>query len=80
MTFQTTITRDEIEITIAIEYACYKGCCGHCDKYGAPEEPDDPDSIEIEKVTDVVADSEIELTDNECKDIEEKIWDELSKT
>jgi len=37
-------------LDVLVEYSAYKGCRGHCDKYGAPEEPDDPPSLEINHV------------------------------
>jgi hypothetical protein len=44
MTITLVVTR-EIEVEVTLEY--HRGMKGHRDKYGAPEEPDDPESWEI---------------------------------
>ena len=44
MTITLVVTR-EIEVEVTLEY--HKGMKGHRDKYGVPEEPDDPESWEI---------------------------------
>jgi len=44
MTTILVVTR-EIEVKVTLEY--HRGMKGHRDKYGAPEEPDDPESWEI---------------------------------
>ena len=44
MTTILVVTR-EVEIEVTLEY--HRGMKGHRDKYGAPEEPDDPESWEI---------------------------------
>ena len=44
MTTILVVTR-EIEVEVTLEY--HRGMKGHRDKYGAPEEPDDPESWEI---------------------------------
>lgn len=67
-----TITRDDKEIEVDVTYTSHPGCRGHRDKYGAPEEPDEDDWIEILEAIDE-AGTCYELTTNEEQEIEEKI-------
>lgn len=72
--YETTLTREkqlingddvETEVEIVIEYTCYAAHRGHCDKYGAPEEPDEDAHVEIDSIIDKATGNEIEVTDNE---------------
>lgn len=49
------------EIDLTIEYGYSRGMRGARDRYGVPLEPDDPEGVEIESVTDA-AGTEVELT------------------
>lgn len=52
-----------VEREVEVEFTYHKGSKGHCDKYGAPEEPDeDP---EMEFITATTNGVEIALTDDE---------------
>ena len=71
MRFTMMIERDGEEIEVEIEATYYRGSRGHCDKYGAPEEPDDPPEIGIGTVTGPDG-KEVELTDAELSRAEWK--------
>ena len=71
MTITHTITRDDVETEITCEIRMIKASRGHRDRYGAPEEPDEPAEAEIEKVT-----PDIELTEAEEDAIREKAFDQ----
>ena len=76
MTVTHTIIRDDVEHEVESEFQYHKGCAGHCDKYGAPEEPDeDPEMEHIQTTMDSV---EIELTPKELEIAEELAWNKHS--
>lgn len=50
-TFTSTLTYFDVEYNIEIDYSYIPGSHGHCDKYGAPEEPDIDPEIEINHIT-----------------------------
>ena len=63
MEFKFTLERDEsLEVTVKGEYD--GGSLGHRDRLGVPEEPDEPEGLEIESVTDDTG-NEVEITDAE---------------
>jgi len=75
-TYQTTITR---EIEIEVEYTPHRACRGRTDgRYGPPLEPDEPAGIEIESVSIAGSTTRFELTEDEEREIEEQICDELA--
>lgn len=68
---------EEHEYVLEVDYHYYKGCKGHCDKYGVPEEPDDDQEIEIQSVTHNGVD--FELTDKENNRLMEACWENLEE-
>ncbi len=61
----------EFEINLTIDLTYIPACRGHRDRYGCPEEPDEPAGFEITSCSD--ADGlEYELTDKEYDDVMEK--------
>lgn len=70
MQVEHTITRDDAEIEIVAQCKYYRECRGHRDRYGCPEEPDEPAEVEIESVT-----LDIELTEAEIDAITMKAFD-----
>jgi hypothetical protein len=71
MQLKTTITRDDVEIPVTVELTYYGGCRGHRDRYGAPEEPDEPATFEVDNAVDAKG-FEYDLTDAEYDEIVEK--------
>lgn len=67
-----------IEIPVTVEYTYYPPCRGHRDRYGAPEEPDEPASVEIGSVLDAKG-NELwySLDEKQLKSIEDEIWEAL---
>ena len=71
-TFTAVITR---EIEIEVEYEYSKATRGARDSFGAPEEPDEPESVEIIGAT---SDGKpFELTDEEKKMLEDEALSEI---
>ena len=66
------------EIEIEVEYSYYGACRGHRDKYGAPEEPDEPAHIEIEFVVQKGSKVPINLTDEELDKLEQEIMENIA--
>jgi hypothetical protein len=51
-TFKTVLSRsDGADTAVEVTYEYSKACRGKRDKYGCPEEPDTPDSVEIISVS-----------------------------
>lgn len=75
MTHTTEIERGDDTVNVEVSYTLFRACRGHRDKYGCPEEPDEPASIEIESAKNLSSDEEIELTESEQDKIKEEIWD-----
>lgn len=73
-THTTTIER---EVAITVDYDYIPESRGHRDSYGAPEEPDEPPSIEINEVRDGTGKA-VELTKDEEDTITDQIWDEIA--
>jgi hypothetical protein len=72
-TFTAVITR---EIEIEVEYEYSKATRGARDSFGAPEEPDEPESVEIIGAT---SDGKpFELTDEETKAMEAEALDDVA--
>ena len=74
MVTSITITRDDIDTEVEVDFTFYPACRGRrdslCGKRGAgpPLEPDEPASLEINSVRD--ADGyEYELTDSEIEEV-----------
>jgi hypothetical protein len=82
MTLDTTIERDEIEISITVDYSHSRARRGRRDSLcgvpgaGAPLEPDEPEDIEILSVTGPDG-KEMDLSDAELERIEQQCWDAL---
>jgi hypothetical protein len=62
------------DVTLEVEFCFYPWCKGHCDKYGAPEEPDTEAEIEIQQVVGGGWDITGLLSDEDFGEIEELIW------
>lgn len=75
--FTHFIERDDQEIAVEVEYTYSRGSRGHCDRYGAPEEPDDDPEVEVQSVTGPDG-KEMVLTPDEEKKIEEACWEDLN--
>jgi hypothetical protein len=75
--FTTTLTRDDDDLEVEVEYTFSKGCRGARDSLGGkagagpPLEPDEPDEVEIDSVTDEKG-TEVDLTNEEITALEEK--------
>ena len=65
------VTREDEEITLSIELYYYRAYRGHRDKYGCPEEPDEPAHFEIESVQDEQG-RDFDLTESEEEAVYEK--------
>ena len=65
-------THEEVEYEIEIEGSFYAGCRGSRDSMGVPEEPDDPEEVEIIEAT--LDGHKIELTDKEVNTAEEALY------
>jgi len=78
-TFTTEIEVEGEEIDIEVEFDYFPAMRGHRDKYGCPEEPDDPEELEITKV--IYVETGFEFQSNEydrfLEKIEEKAWEYL---
>ena len=77
-THKTSIEVDDTELPITVTWTYYPGSRGHHDKYGAPEEPDEPPSIELVEVKDDRG-GDVELTPEQEKRIENELWDCIAK-
>lgn len=76
-------TNINAEFDIEVNYHVNAPTRGHCDKYGAPEEPDDPGGVEIDTIFLVLDDGKrIDITESMCdgaiEEITQTIEDELS--
>ena len=81
-THTTQITIDDIKVDVEVEYTAYPASRGHRDKHGAPEEPDEPATIEIESVIDVTDDVGNllpSLSKAQVEKLEEEIGESLSR-
>jgi hypothetical protein len=74
MQIKHTLTRNERDVEVTIELSYSPGCRGHCDRYGAPEEPDEPASFEVETVEDEHG-NDYDLSDAEYDEVVEKAWE-----
>jgi hypothetical protein len=81
----TTLTRDGDDLEVEVEYTFSKGCRGARDSLGGkagagpPLEPDEPDEVEIDSVTDENG-TDVELTDEEITALEEKCLENYEST
>jgi hypothetical protein len=79
----TTLTRDGDDLEVEVEYTFSKGCRGARDSLGGkagagpPLEPDEPDQILIDSVTDENG-TDVELTDEEIQQLEGKCFDDYA--
>lgn len=74
MIHSTTIIRDDIEHKIELDvHYSGGGLRGTRDRYGAPQEPDDERTIEIEGATE--KGEEFTLTDDEESKILSQLWE-----
>jgi hypothetical protein len=67
----------EVELEVECTFECHPFHAGHRDKYGAPEEPDDPAELEFDGAT--VDGVDFELTESEIDQAREKLENELSE-
>ena len=76
-TFHTSETIPDLgEIPLVVSYTFHRGLRGSRDRFGVPEEPDDPDEIEIVTVS-LPDGTELEPAPKIHKSLEEKCWDDL---
>ena len=47
---KATLDRGNHEVEVTATFQFCKGYRGHCDKYGAPEDPDEPDTMELKSL------------------------------
>lgn len=71
---QYTITRDDVEYPITVEYTAHKAIRGARERGGLQIEPDEPAHIEIDGIEGV----DFELTDDEISEIETYIGEVLA--
>jgi len=77
-TFSTTLQRDDQEISIEVEYSYSKAYPGSRDRYGCPEEPDEPADVEIIRAIDDDG-KEIELSDSEISTLSEEAMEDANQ-
>lgn len=70
------LERETEDILLEIHYEYHKAIRGHRNSLGVPEEPDDPEEIEIISITQ--SGKPFQVTDKELKDIETACWKDLS--
>ena len=64
------------EFDCEVEYEFSRGCRGHCDRYGVPEEPDTPDEVSVAE--DAMSDfGLVPLTEREIEQAEEKAFEDV---
>ena len=63
------LERDEETLTLDVEFNYIKAHRGYRNSLGVPEEPDEPDEIEIEGIT-AEKGNEVNVTDEEVEAIE----------
>ncbi len=71
MKLDYTLTYNDIEIDVTITLSYIPGSRGHRDRYGAPEEPDEPATFEVDTVEDQHG-NDYDLTDSEYDEVLEK--------
>jgi hypothetical protein len=59
------------EFSVQVEYEYIPASRGHRDSYGCPEEPDEPESVEISSVK--VQGNEVEVCDKDLEKLSEEI-------
>jgi hypothetical protein len=69
-----------VEIEVEVSFTYHKAIPGHRDKYGAPEEPDEPAYVEIDSVTydgkDIIlSESDMETLQKDVDDYDPEDWD-----
>lgn len=70
--YNTTVTDMQGKnVDVTVEYYYSPPCAGHRDKYGAPEEPDEDESVEICSIQDIHG-NEVELSGIVLARLEEK--------
>lgn len=74
MKINFTLTRNEKDVEVEIELCYFPASRGHRDKYGAPEEPDEPASFEVETVEDAHG-NPYDLSDAEYDEVIDKAWE-----
>lgn len=73
----TSKIQRQIEMVVEVEYTYHPACRGERERgTGLPLEPDEPEHIEIESVTDQFGNT-IELSNDEYAELEEDILEEL---
>jgi hypothetical protein len=71
MTISFILTRNEREIEVEVELNYIPGSRGHRDRYGCPEEPDEPPTFEIVDVSDKDG-NDYDLSDTEYEEVIDK--------
>lgn len=66
------------EINLEVEYRYSKGMRGSRDRWGVPLEPDDPEEVEIQSVTDANG-NEVELTKAEMDRVEQLCFNDRAE-
>ena len=74
-TFRTTITIDDDDVDVEVEYIYHRAYRGGRDSYGAPTEPDEPESVEINSIVNLATGARIVLADED--DLIEKCFDDV---
>jgi hypothetical protein len=72
-----TITRNDEEVPVTIEYKYYRAVCGARGSFGVPLEPDEPEDVELGEVKDDKG-LEYTLTDVETVEVIEYILKDVS--
>lgn len=73
------IVDDNMEdIEVDVEYTYTPGCKGSCNSMGVPEEPDDPEELEIESVIDAQGKDWLkDLTDKQISDLTDECMSDM---
>lgn len=80
MRLETYLERDGKELAVVVHYTFWPGCRGARDSIGGvpnagpPLEPDEPPSVEIERVTDK-AGVELEVSDSEADELQDRCFE-----
>ena len=70
-----TLTRDEIEIDVTVDFHSWQATRGARSSLGVPEEPDEAAGVEIDEVYDATTKEKLQLTSDELFDLEQRIMD-----
>jgi hypothetical protein len=70
-----TLTRDDKEIAVTVDFHDWPATRGARSSLGVPEEPDEKGGVEIDEVYDAKTKEKIVLTDEEIEELERQIVD-----